>query len=312
MGARSTFIHEALLYGDLSEFLAGTVEFVRAGVRAGEAVLVALPEPRLGLLRDQVGDEGDVRYLDIGQVGGNPGRMIPTILHPFLAEQEPNGSRILGEPIWPGRSASEYPAAVQHEALINLAFAGHPVTIRCPYDITQLGKKAKLDAERTHPVLFHGKTGRPSTAYDDPAHVAVAATANLPPAPANALERDFGVGELGGVRRFVREQAKNAGLSQTRVDDLLIAVNEIAGNTLAYAGGFGILRTWQADGSLVCEIRDRGTMTDLLAGRQIPGPDALGGRGLLMANQLSDLVQLHPGPAGTTVRMHFHLPTKRS
>ncbi len=273
---------------------------------------MAVPEPRLGLLRDQLGDEGGVHFLDLGQAGGNPGRIIPTILHPFLAEQQTRGARVLGEPIWPGRPAAEYTAAVQHEALVNLAFAGHAVTMRCPYDLTQLGRRAKDDAERTHPVLFHGKTGRPSVAYDDPAQVAVGATANLPPPPSNAVERDFGVGELGGVRRFVREQAKNAGLPQTRIDDLLIAVNEIAGNTLSYAGGFGILRTWQADGSLVCEIRDRGTMNDLLAGRQIPGPDALGGRGLLMANQLSDLVQLHPGPAGTTVRLHFHLPAKRS
>ena len=31
--------------------------------------------------------------------------------------------RVIGEPIWPGRSDLEYPACVQHEALINRAFA---------------------------------------------------------------------------------------------------------------------------------------------------------------------------------------------
>jgi anti-sigma regulatory factor (Ser/Thr protein kinase) len=311
VGPRPTFIHEALLYGDQSEFLAGTVGFVRAGVRAGEAVLVALPEPRLSLVREEVGDEGDVRYVDLEETGGNPGRIIPTVLEPFLAEQT-NRSRIVGEPIWPGRAPAEYSAALQHEALVNLAFSGEAVTIRCPYDTTQLGRKAKVDAERTHPVLFRGKTGRPSTAYDDPAHVAATANANLPAPPSSAVERDFGVGELNAVRRFVREQARRADLPQARIDDLLIAVNEIAGNTLAHAGGFGILRTWQADGSLVCEISDTGTFSDLLAGRKIPGAEALGGRGLLMANQLSDLVQLHPGPTGTTIRLHFHLPSKRS
>jgi anti-sigma regulatory factor (Ser/Thr protein kinase) len=308
VGERPTFIHEALLYGDLTEFLAGTADFVRAGLSAGDSVLVAVPEPRLGALRDELGDAGaDVRYVDMEEAGGNPGRIIPAVLQPFIGELT-RRARVVGEPIWPGRSSAAYAAAVQHEALINLAFAGHAATIRCPIDATRLGKRAVRDAERTHPVLFRGRTGRPSLAYSDPARVAATANADLPPAPRSAVERDFGPEDLAGIRRFVREHAERAGLHHGRIDDLLIAVNEIAGNTVAHADGDGILRIWQAEGSLVCEITDRGSFTDLLAGRHIPAADALGGRGLVMANQLSDLVQLHPGATGTTVRLHFRTP----
>ena len=40
--------------------------------------------------------------------------------------------------MWVGRSAVEYPACVEHEALINLALADRPVTILCSYDAARL------------------------------------------------------------------------------------------------------------------------------------------------------------------------------
>ena len=47
----SKFIHEALLYGDLDEFLAGCTRFLRQGFDADEPAMVAVPEPRLSALR---------------------------------------------------------------------------------------------------------------------------------------------------------------------------------------------------------------------------------------------------------------------
>ncbi|HEX9499900.1 MAG TPA: MEDS domain-containing protein, partial [Mycobacterium sp.] len=48
----------------------------------------------------------------------------------------------------------EYPACVQHEALINMAFEGRGLTILCPYDTAHLGPRALVDARMTHPVLW--------------------------------------------------------------------------------------------------------------------------------------------------------------
>jgi anti-sigma regulatory factor (Ser/Thr protein kinase) len=85
--------------------------------------------------------------------------------------------------------------------------------------------------------------------------------------------------------------------------DVLIAVSEVAGNSVAYAGGSGTLLCWQTNGSLVYEVRDSGRIPDVLAGRIPPAWDAESGRGLLMANLLCDLLQLSSGPLGTVVRM---------
>jgi hypothetical protein len=52
-------------------------------------------------------------------------------------------------------------------------------------------------------------------------------------------------------------------------------------------------------------VRDRGTVVDPLAGRVRPPPGADRGRGLWLANQLSDLVQIRATPEGTAVRVRF-------
>jgi hypothetical protein len=75
------FVHEALYYGDLDEYLTGTLPFVREGLAQGEAVLVAVPEPRLGELRAALGtDIADVRFIDMADAGRNPNRIIPWVL----------------------------------------------------------------------------------------------------------------------------------------------------------------------------------------------------------------------------------------
>jgi MEDS: MEthanogen/methylotroph, DcmR Sensory domain len=88
--------------------------------------------------------------------------------------------RLIGEPIWPSRTALEYPKCVQHEAFINLAFQGRPVTILCPYDAAQIDPDVLHDAERTHPVLSENGKRRVSTTYD-PARAIARTNRPLPP-----------------------------------------------------------------------------------------------------------------------------------
>jgi hypothetical protein len=67
------------------------------------------------------------------------------------------------------------------------------------------------------------------------------------------------------------------------------------------------LRIWRDDAAVVCEVRDRGRIDELLAGRLRPASVGEGGHGLWMANQLCDLVQLRTRRSGTVVRMHMRL-----
>ncbi|HEX2312810.1 MAG TPA: anti-sigma factor RsbA family regulatory protein [Thermomonospora sp.] len=306
------FVHPALFYRGAEEYLAGTVPFVREGLASGQPVAVAVPGPNLDLLRDALGGDAErVRMLDMTRVGRNPGRIIPGVLRTF-ADAHPGGRvRIIGEPIWPGRSATEYPACVQHEALINLAFEGREVTILCPYDADRLDPRVLADAAATHPLLVDADGERDST---ECAPEKVVADHNVPlPEPSGT---PVAVLALDGVtleraRTLAAGHARRAGLTGTRVEDVELAVNELVANTFVHGGGSGELRVWTepdpdaGPGHLVCEVSDGGHITDPLAGRRPARPDVPGGRGLLLINHLADLVRVHTGPGGTTIRAYF-------
>src|SRR3954464_8278034 len=148
------FEHPALFYRGDQEFLSGTLPFVRHGLAKGEPVAIAVPETNLALLRLVLGEDADrVTLIDMTEAGRNPGRIIPGVLRRFADAHREGHVRIIGEPIWAGRSETEYPACAQHEALINLAFTGRQVTILCPYDVEKLDPQVVADAEATHPMI---------------------------------------------------------------------------------------------------------------------------------------------------------------
>ncbi|MEV5434621.1 sensor histidine kinase [Streptomyces sp. NPDC052682] len=306
-GSVEPFVHPALFYRDEGEYLDGTVSFVRDGLEAGDPVAVAVPGKNLALIRDALGeDAGAVRMLDMREAGRNPGRIIPGVLRAF-ADAQPEGRRvrIIGEPIWAGRSDTEYPACAQHEALINAAFRGRTATILCPYDARGLPEQVLADAYATHPVVIPtgSRAGQASGAYapDD-----VVARYNEPLTPvADALVFPFDSDSLSHARHVATGEGARLGLAGVKLEDLAIAAAELTTNSVVHGGGTGTLRVWAEDGYVVCEVRDRGRLADPLAGRRPAPRDQRGGRGLLLVNLVADLVRLHTGADGTTVRCWF-------
>jgi anti-sigma regulatory factor (Ser/Thr protein kinase) len=128
----------------------------------------------------------------------------------------------------------------------------------------------------------------------------------LPPPPGDAFSYTYRA-DLSRVRAVVLKHAREAGLPEPRASDLVLAVSEVAANTLRHTRSDGTLTVWRAPGELVCEIHDQGRITDPLAGRRRPAPGALGGQGLWLLHQVCDQVELHSGQHGTTVRMHMML-----
>lgn len=113
--------------------------------------------------------------------------------------------------------------------------------------------------------------------------------------------------DLSQVRALVLRKAKDAGLTEGRANDLVLAVSEVAANTLRHTRSSGTLAIWHDEGELVCEIHDAGTITDPSVGQRRPTPDATGGHGLWIVRQVCDLVELTSDGNGTTVRMHMTL-----
>jgi anti-sigma regulatory factor (Ser/Thr protein kinase) len=62
---------------------------------------------------------------------------------------------------------------------------------------------------------------------------------------------------------------------------------------------------WAEDDRVICEVRDHGFgLTDPLAGYRLPELDSTSGRGLWLARQLVDLVEVRSGRSGSTFRLH--------
>ncbi|GGY13435.1 sensor histidine kinase [Streptomyces djakartensis] len=306
-GPPEPFVHPAFFYRDEREYLDVTVPFVRDALAAGEPVAVAVPGERLELIRDALGDAAaSVRLLDMREAGRNPGRIIPGVLRSF-ADAQPPGSRvrIIGEPIWAGRSDLEYPACAQHEALINASFQGRAATILCPYDVERLPEEVLADAHATHPtVIRSGSRQEQDSGTYAPGDVVARYNEPLPLVP-DALTFAFDADSLSQARHVAVGEGSRHGLTGVKLDDLALAVAELTTNSVVHGGGSGVMRVWTEDGHVVCEVRDQGRLVDLLAGRRPVPRGQRGGRGLLLVNLISDLVRVHTGADGTTVRCWF-------
>jgi anti-sigma regulatory factor (Ser/Thr protein kinase) len=308
--AVAAFRHEALLYDGDAGFLDGTVPFLREAVAAGEPTLVVVGAAKLDRLRRELGGDADrVLFADMAQVGANPARIIPA-WRQFVAENAGRDRPVrgIGEPIWRGRSPVELVECQRHEQLLNVAFAGAPAWwLLCPYDVAALDRAVIEEACRSHPWVTSAGTRGASASYRGLEAEARPFDAPLPQPPGSPAVHSFGAvaGNLAGLRRFVAEQAAAAGLGEAQRGELVLAVHEVAVNSLRHGGGRGELRVWQDGDVLVCEVRDQGRLDDPLAGRRSPTPQQHGGRGLWLANQLCDLVQLRSSADGTVARLHL-------
>ena len=128
-----------------------------------------------------------------------------------------------------------------------------------------------------------------------------------PPPAAESLTYET---DLRPVRALAAAEASRAGLPAGRSSDLMLAVSELAANTLRHTSGAGTLHAWHTSREVLCQIHDDGIVADPLAGYRREPADSPGGHGLWLVNQLCDLVELRTGPqgTGTTIRLHIRRP----
>jgi anti-sigma regulatory factor (Ser/Thr protein kinase) len=302
---RGGFEHEVLFYRDDEGFLARLLPFVREGLERDEAVVVAEPRPRLELLRDALGDDaGAVQLLDMAEIGANPARIIG-VWAGALEQQMAAGRQLrgVGEPAFHGRREPEFVECQLHEQLLNHAFDGGPAwRLLCPYDEVRLPRAVVRAALRTHPIRSTVADRLPNEHYVPDGH-RDAFAAPLPRPTDAVLRGTFGSCDVPATRRTVAQYARRCGLSEERVEILELVAAELATNSIVHGGGGGTLAMWTEPGAAVIEFSDSGHLTEPLTGRLAPPLDSLGGRGLYLVNQLSDLVQMRSSPQGTTVRI---------
>lgn len=307
------FDHLALMYAGVEGFVAGTVPFLRDGVAAGEPMLVVVAAAKLAALRAALGRDADrVHFADMAEVGHNPARIIPA----WRAFLDANGGgtrrvRGIGEPVYAERTAAELVECQLHESLLNVAFEGSGSwSLLCPYDTEALPAAVIAEAERSHPVVMVGGERRLSRTYRQPDEIAPF-DRPLPAAVGAVTDVPFASGrDLAAVRSVVGDFAAGAGLPPSVAAELVLAVHEVVTNSVRHGGGQGMLRLWIDGAEVVCEVRDAGRIGDPLVGRARPGPEAIRGRGMWMANQLCDLVQIRSQADGAVVRLRKARPPR--
>ncbi|MFD6715601.1 ATP-binding protein [Micromonospora chalcea] len=136
----------------------------------------------------------------------------------------------------------------------------------------------------------------------------------VPIEPSLLLATAFGQAQVTELRHSVTSCAQGSGLSGQRLDDFVLAVNELITNAVRHGGGQGWLRLWQRGDELVCEVADhgQGISERRLRDRDRPAPDTAGGWGLWLARELSDTMEVETGDAGTVVRITAALATRQS
>ncbi|HVL91208.1 MAG TPA: sensor histidine kinase [Actinomycetota bacterium] len=295
------FRHEALVYDGPDAFAGVVGPFVADALAADEPVLVMTPPDRIDTLRRYLGDDAArVRFEDMTGVGRNPARIIPA-WQAFAEEHSGRSVRGVGEPAWAGRSPDELEECRLHESLINLAFRGSDgFWLACPYDGSSLDAPVLEDAHRTHPLAG----GTPLISYAGVEDAAGLFAEQLPVPPASAERLDYDNETARSVRRFATEIAQRAGLDAVASANFALTAHELAINSVVHGGGGGTIDAWITPTALIGEVRDRGLIADPLTGRIRPSVDVEGGRGIWLANQLCDLVQLRSSRAGTSVRFH--------
>jgi serine/threonine-protein kinase RsbW len=119
------------------------------------------------------------------------------------------------------------------------------------------------------------------------------------------LSESFDHRRVTALRHSVAACAAAAGLTGNRLDDFVVAVNELLTNVVRHGGGAGRMTMWSDGGSVICEVVDRGPGIDRArpVKMQRPAANQPGGWGLWLAAELTDAMTLETGPDGTTVRI---------
>jgi anti-sigma regulatory factor (Ser/Thr protein kinase) len=295
--------HHALLYDSPDDFVAAMAPFAREGLEGDNPVFVATAAANVVALREELGDDAErVDLNDTTEWQAHPyGR-----LQAFraLADGVRSGGTLyaMGEPVWRGSEAAIRQWA-RYESLINLALADAPMRFVCLYDAAGLPDRILDYALQTHPEQVRGTETVPTDRFVPPHEFRVGS----PPTPGDGA-RELPLDAVADFRRALADYARSTGLRDDRVDELVMAANEVATNALLHGEAPRCARAWCEDGELVCQVVDGGSgLHDPLAGWVPPEDVGNGGWGLPIARQLCDVVDIAPTPPGTIVSLHLSL-----
>jgi transcriptional regulator with XRE-family HTH domain len=161
--------HRVHFYGSDEELVAGAVPVLAEGMDRSESLLAVMPQARLDLLRDALGDASPVEFVDSAGWYRSPGAALDRYRDYLIRrfDDSVTWTRVVAEIPLVDASPAEVATWVRYESIVNLAFARSPATIVCFYGTQTLPGKVVREASRAHPTLAEGTVSTVNPSYRD-------------------------------------------------------------------------------------------------------------------------------------------------
>lgn len=300
-----SFRHEAVIFTDHAALIERCVPFVRAGLAQHQPVLVLAGAQTREALMSALG--ADVARLaccadaDRAWRGGHES-MLDYDRHLRAVAADGAPLRLVIEPVWLREPTGE--EWHRFEAAANHFFANLPYSSLCLHDARQLDTPTLETVYKTHPLVSDASGRRDSPHYVDAADLVPCLEPAWTDVPAVAT--CVKVVEPRDARAVAAEAALGFGLA-ARLDDIVLAVDELVANALEVSGA-ATIEAWTAEATLWLQVRDDGPGgIAATAGYGPPGDENDYGRGLWLARALSDDATLRSDSTGSAVRIAFRL-----
>ncbi|WP_116248221.1 anti-sigma factor RsbA family regulatory protein [Nocardiopsis sp. FIRDI 009] len=302
-----TFEHQGLLFHREQRFHEVAQQRLRSAVRENAHAVLAVSPRRVTALTEGLSDPERTRVhvTDRAELYTAPGRTL-AFLHRLALMHDPSPVVVVAEPPLTDGSAMELREWLRLESVLSTALAPMPLRLLCVHDSRGLAPPVRSAVRATHPVLVGPDGPRPNGGYLGTAAFGVRPTAPEP-LPVTGPVHQLEIGQsLPRLRRDLTGLGHAAGWPDARVDDLVVAVNELAANVLEHGAGKGTVTLWRAPGRWVCDVFDEdGGLIDPLTGYRPADGTRPRGYGLWITRQTCDFLEISGSAAGSLVRLHF-------
>jgi anti-sigma regulatory factor (Ser/Thr protein kinase) len=306
---RAGFCHVAVLYGSDAQLRDLLLPYLAQALRRREHVLLVISVTAERVLRDALSDAADrAQWGGPGLSYDRLGRMFGAFgdyLEQWCRAGVP--AHIIGEPD-SDISAERLGQYLRHLSMANEVYAAYGCPMLFLWDERRYAPEVLVRVRQVHPFLLGNNGPMPNGEYRAPLDYL---TANAPSAPAVPRDLDLDMlldsaGGLAVLRRRLRTWGTATALNDRDIDDIVIAVDEIATNALEHGQPPARVRGWSTTDAVFLRIDDHGhTGIRETAGYVRPPINARRGRGIWMARHLADVLTTHHGPTGTTVAIRF-------
>ena len=299
--------HACGVFSSSAELVTQLLPVVSAALERGEPVALAVRPGTEAALREQLRTSTGLVALGTGAGTGGSGQT--------AAARMARELRVLTTSAGPATAISEHDSGLdglegrywtELDAAINVALTELPVDLYCFYPDLPLHSEILDGALGNHPLLFERGTLQHNPAHRSPREV-LAEMPAVAPLLLGAPDVDlaFTAWQLHEVRSAVAALAADGRFDTARVEDVVLAVNEIATNAVEHGSGEARVALWLTADDLVAEVHDHGELlTEPLPGMRAPHPADPRGRGVWIARQVCDVLHVWQDHSGTHVRMH--------